>query len=486
MRHSPVFATLVSVPLLVLAGCMVGPDYKRPPTVASATRWTEPASEHNVDVTWWRTLGDPVLDRLVEAASTRNLDLLEADGRLREARANRAQTVSGRLPQVNATGSATTNQISGNGEIPVQNIPGFRRSFDLYDAGFDASWEIDLWGRVARQVEASDARSQAAREARRDVLLQTIAEVVRAYVDLRGAQARLASASADADARERTASLVGQRYRAGDASLFDDARAEEQARSTRSALAGLAADARSAAYRLALLTGQPPEALAGLADKPAPLPTPPSHVGVGLRSDLLRRRPDIRQAERNLAAATADVGVATADLFPRVTLIGGVGQQAQAVGDLTSSLSTRYQFGPSFSWPILSFGRIRAQIHAAGGRADQAGAAYEKAVLTALSDSETALNRYAASAAERRGRDAALAQAATALDLARQRYVGGEDSLLTLLSAQSEYSATEQSALAARAAELTALVALYKALGGGWEAFDVESADGLDPSWHTP
>ncbi len=489
MRQVPVVQTFISIPLVMLAGCMVGPDYKRPPTVAAASAWTEPASEGDVDATWWRTLGDPVLDRLVEAASTRNLDLREADGRLREARANRDAAVSGRAPQVEATGSATADEISGHGEIPVQRIPGFKRSFDLYDVGFDASWEIDLWGRVSREVQASNARSEAAREARRDVLLQTIAEVVRAYVDLRDAQARLASASADALARDRTASLVGQRYRAGEAPLFDDARAQEQARSTRSALPRLASDAKAAAYRLALLTGEPPEALAGLADQPAPLPSPPARVGVGLRSDLLRRRPDVREAERNLAAATADVGVAAADLFPRVTLTGGVGQQAQGVGDLTSSLSTRYQFGPSFSWPILSFGRIRAQVRAAGGRADQAAAAYEKAVLTALSDSETALNRYAAAAAERRGRDDARAQSAIALDLARQRYAGGEDGLLTLLSAQSEFSAAEQSALAARAAELTALVALYKALGGGWETFDVaqsQSAGLHDPSRPNP
>ena len=477
MLRSLIPAIIISVPLVVLSACMVGPDYRRAPVVAAAQDWTEPALAADVDATWWRTLGDPVLDRLVEAAATRNLDLREADARLREARANRDAKAGGRLPQVNATGSATTNEISANGEIPVQSIPGFNRSFGLFDGGFDARWEIDLWGRTARDLQASDARSEAAREARRDVLLQTVAEVVRAYVDLRGAQARLASASADAEARDRTASLVGQRFRAGEASRFDDARAEEQARSTRSALPGLAADAKSAAYRLALLTGQPPEALAALADQPAPLPTPPARVGAGLRSDLLRRRPDIRQAERNLAAATADVGVATADLFPRVTLMGSIGQQAQHIGDLTSSLSTHFQFGPSFSWPIFSFGRIHAQIRAASARADQAGTVYEKAVLTALSDSEIALNRYAAASAEQRDREGARAQSATAYDLARQRYAAGEDSLLTLLAAQSEFSAADQAALTAQATELTALVALYKSLGGGWETFDTAQSE---------
>ena len=212
-------------------------------------------------------------------------------------------------------------EISGHGEIPVQRIPGFQRTFDLYDVGFDASWEIDLWGRVSREVQASNARSDAAREARRDVLLQTIAEVVRAYVDLREAQARLASASADALARDRTASLVGQRYHAGEASLFDDARA---------AGAGALDPKRAPGTRLRREgRSLPPRASHGPAARGPRrarrqgrrrCQTPPARVGVGLRSDLLRRRPDVRQAERNLAAATADVGVATADLFPRVTL----------------------------------------------------------------------------------------------------------------------------------------------------------------------
>lgn len=264
-----------------------------------------------------------------------------------------------------------------------------------------------------------------------------------------------------------------QRYRAGEASRLDAERADAQALTTRSGLPGPASDAKAATYRLALLIGRAPDALSSLAEQPAPLPAAPGVVGVGLRSDLLRRRPDIRKAERDLAAATADVGVATADLFPRITLIWSVGQQARGPGDLASGLSTRFKVGPSLSWPILSFGRIRAQIRAADARADQAGAAYEKAVLSARADSETAINRYGAAASERVDRDVARARSSAALDLARQRYQSGEDNLLTLLSAQADFSATDQADLVARVSELTALVSLYKALGGGWEVADI-------------
>ena len=460
------------LPLLALSACAVGPDFTRPPAVAAAQTWTEPASSTQVDAHWWRKLGDPTLDRLVDAAVANNLDLKQAQERLRKARANRESAFAGSLPQLNLDGSATENLISSKGEFPIAAIPGFKRQFSLIDQGFDASWEVDLWGRLSRQVEAADARTEAAVEMRRDILLSTVAEVVRAYVELRSAQARLSSARSDAEARVKTARLSDQRYTAGEAPLFDKARAEALARSTVGELPGLESEARTAAYRLALLTGQAPEALVDLANHAASMPLAPKEVGVGLRSDLLRRRPDIRRAERELAAATADVGVATAELFPRVTLVGGVGKQSQSVAALFTSAATRYGIGPSFSWPVLSFGRIRAQIRAANASADEAALAYESAVLNAFSDSETALNRYAAARKRRLDQGAARSASATALDLIRQRYRAGEDDLPALLLSQSDYSAAEQRALTARAEELIAFVSLYKALGGGWEAFE--------------
>ena len=461
----------LAVPLLLaLAACAVGPHYSRPRSAASE-HWTAPADTAPVDVDWWESLNDPLLSELVKTAATRNLDLKEAEARLREARANRDAVAGQRLPQLDANGSAMRDRVSENGEIPLQRIPGFQRDFWLFDAGFDASWEVDLWGHQRRAVEAAVARAAAAGDARHDTMMRVIAEVVRSYVDLRSAQEQRRSVLSDAVAQEGIAKLVNDRYRAGESSRFDFVRADAQASTTRAAIPGLDADAHAAAYRLALLTGQPPEALEDRLLAAATLPESPVTVSAGLRSDLLRRRPDVRQAERELAAATADVGVATAELFPRLSLVGSVGQEAQHRGDLLSASSMQFSVGPSLHWPIFAGGTIRANIRAADARADAAGARYESAVLTALSDSETALNRFAATQRTERDRDVARQQTADALTLANQRYRAGEDDLIVLLDAQSAYSAAEQQSIAAKAARLDAIVALYKALGGGWEGF---------------
>jgi NodT family efflux transporter outer membrane factor (OMF) lipoprotein len=254
-------------------------------------------------------------------------------------------------------------------------------------------------------------------------------------------------------------------------------RADAQARSARAELPNLDAAAHAAVYRLALLTGQPPEALAQRLLIPAPLPACPAVVAAGMRSDVLRRRPDVRQAERQLAAATADVGVATADLFPRLSLVGSLGQQSLQSQQFTSSSSTYYSLGPSLHWPLFAGGSLRANVRAADARADAAGAAYESAVLTALSDSETALNRFASAQQTRADRELARQQSEAALTLARQRYRAGEDDLIVLLNAQSAYNVSEEQSITAEAGALNSMVSLYKALGGGWEAFEPRVAD---------
>lgn len=455
---------LIALPLLATA-CTVGPNYQRPATPGETGAWTRPADTAAVAEDPWRVLGDPVLDRLIAQAAVASPDVLEAAARLREARALRDAAAGRRLPEIDLTGSAQRQQVSRNGQLPVANIPGFDRNYPLFDVGFDASWEIDLWGGNRRAVESAARQQQATAARLADTRLQVAAEVVRTYAALRGAQASLASAREDAGAQAETSRLVKLRFEAGEAARFDDSRASSQARTTAAAIPTLEADARAAANSLAVLTGQPPEAMVALAATPAPLPTPPDSFGVGLRSDTLRRRADVRAAEADLAAATADVGVETARLFPKVSLVGGFGQQARKLGDLGSGDSTRFQFGPSLSWPILDFGRIRAQIGASNGRADQAAARYTKAVLTALSDSETALNRYAAARAELVDRQAALGGSAVSLDLARQRYRAGEDDLLAVLEAQSAFTAADRSAVQARRQLLESYASLIKALG---------------------
>jgi NodT family efflux transporter outer membrane factor (OMF) lipoprotein len=451
-----------------LGGCTVGPDY-RPPETSISESWLAPVGAGEVDAAWWTAFGDPLLTELVEAALAGNKDLEEAEARLREARALRDAVQGRALPQAGASVIATQNRLSENGQLPVGKVPGLGRDLAIFDGGFDASWEIDLWGGTRRAIESAEARTGAVEEARRAVVIQVIAEVVRAYVDLRTAQSLRANAAADAAAQVEVARLVGDRLRVGLASRADLVRAEAQARGSAASVPQYGADADAAAFRLALLLGQPPEAFYARLRAPAALPSIDRAVGAGLRSDLLRRRPDIRRAERELAAATADVGVATAELFPRCSLLGGVGFQARDVGDLFSGDSLRFQLGPSLRWPIFSGGRIRAQIRAADARADAALVRYERAVLAALADSETAINRYAAAGETRAERDAARAAAGEGVDLVRRRYRAGEDDLTALLQAQLAKSAAERLEIQARSLELQQFAALYKALAGGWE-----------------
>ena len=358
-------------------------------------------------------------------------------------------------------------QVSENGQLPVRNIPGFQRQYSLFDAGLDASWELDLWGGVARALQVSDARAQAAAVRAEDMRLRVVAEVVRTYVDLRSAQARGGVLGQEAQLRGQIARLVDQRYRGGESSRSDAETARQRADSARAQLPESDASAHAAAYSLALLTGRPPEALAALATRAAPLPAPPILVGAGIRSELLQRRPDVRAAEADLVAATAEVGAETANLYPRFALVGSLGQQARSLGDLAEGSSTRFGIGPSFSWPIFSFGRIRAQIRAADARADTSAAAFEKAVLGALADSETAANRYAAAMNARAARESALDEARNAAGLAELRFQRGEDDRIQMLEARSAALQAELLALAARADAAAAYVGFNKALGGG-------------------
>jgi DHA2 family multidrug resistance protein len=459
-------------PLTMLAACTVGPDF-RSPDVPVRNAWIASVDVSDVDGEWWRKLNDPLLDELVGSAIAGNRDLREAGARLREVRAQRDTIRSRALPQVAVAAAATENRLSENGLLPVANIPGFDAEFPLRDIGFEVSWEIDLFGGTRRAVEAADARGLAAEEARHGVALQIIAETVRAYVDLRTAQNLRANVAADAEAQFELARIVADRRRVGVASEFDLVRARAQAESTAAAIPGLESDAAAAAIRLALLSGEYPETLHDRLLIPQPLPGGDLNVSVGLRADLLRRRPDVRQAELALAAATADIGVATAELFPRFTLLGGVGQQARSADDLWSSESRRFQFGPAFRWPIFAGGRLRAQVRAADARAEAALIRYEHAVASALADSETQINRFVSSNLARARRDGARREAETAVALARARYLAGEDDLTALLVAQSAFSAADRLSLQARAGELQQLAALYKALGGGWNAADI-------------
>jgi hypothetical protein len=258
---------------LLLAGCTVGPDYQRPaPSAATQAPWLEPGTPGAVDLAWWDSFGDPQLSALVTRALASAPDLREAEARLAEARANRDAVAGGRLPSVQATGSATENRLSENGQLPIGNIPGVDREFRLFDLGFDASWELDFWGRRTRQTEAANARADAALYGQRDVMLTLIGEVARSYFDLRAAQADAATARALAASDTELARLTQLRFNAGEASRLELERAEGAARSSAAAVPDAEARAAAAAYRIAALVGAAPEEVAPELRKPAPLP----------------------------------------------------------------------------------------------------------------------------------------------------------------------------------------------------------------------
>jgi len=467
VRFSPSSAAAL-IAMTSLAACTVGPDYQAPaPRVAS--QWVGPANAGALaDDGWWKTLNDPLLDALVDEMLAGSPNLREAQARLAEARAARDAVRGTSGPQAQVGANANETVLSKNGQLPIGSIPGFARDFGLFDLGFDASWEIDLWGRRTRQIEAANARAEQAELAAQGTRLQLVAELARAYVDLRLAQQQEALAGQSLAARQMLADLTALRTRAGEASRSESEQAASDAGAAQATLAGAQAAERAAALRVVALVGAQPDALLPRLAAAAPIPAAPDAITAGLPSDLLRRRPDIRVAERDLAAATADVGVATADLFPRLTLGLSIGQQARAIGDLFDSDSSRLQAGPGLSWPIFSGGATRARIRVAGARVDQAAARYDAAVIGALADSETAINRFDRLRAAQVASEAAMARDSAVLALAEQRHAAGEDDRLSVARARLAYVAALQRSAQARAAAADAAIGLNKALGGGW------------------
>ncbi|MDD3799727.1 MAG: efflux transporter outer membrane subunit, partial [Novosphingobium sp.] len=456
-----------AAPALLLAGCAVGPNYKPPQTAAvEAARqdWVEAGEAGPVDREWWTRFDDPAMTALVEKAMADAPDVREAEARLAEARAQRDAIFGGRFPAVQATGSAMKDTLSENGQLPLKQFAGFDRKFNLFDIGFDASWEIDFWGRRTRQLQGAKARVEAAEYGKREVLLNLAAETARAYIETRAAQAALDTAQSTADAAAELSRLTGLRFAAGDASQVDANRADTDARDAAAALAVARAALAANRYRLGMLAGVAPEQVDGLLGEQRPVPSAPATILTGVRSELLERRPDIRIAERQLAAATADIGVATADLFPRFSLAGSFGQQARTTGDLFSSDSFRMGVGPQFSWPIFAGGTLRAQLRAADARGQAAAARYDKAVLGALADSETAINRFLNTGHSLEQAETALAKEQDTLRLVQLMLSHGEVDRLALALARIAANQAETNARDARAAHASAAVALYKAL----------------------
>ncbi len=418
-------------------------------------------------VTWWRGFNDVILNHLVDQAVATNQDLRIATAHVLEARALRMGAVADLFPIANAN-AGWTKSLSSQDSTPVP-LSRSERENSLYDAGFDAIWELDLFGRVRRSIEADTAIVAATVATRQDVLVTLVSEVARNYLELRGAQNQLAVARGNVANERETLDIALAKLKAGRATELDTARARAQLDATLALIPPVEAAIKRAIYRLGVLTGQQPTALEAELTPPAPIPNLPLLVNIGNPAELLRRRPDIRSAESSLAAATARIGVETSSLFPRVTFIGSLGVQASQISSLVQGGSDTYSFGPRISWAALDLGHIRARIKAADARTVAQLASYEKTVLTALEETENALVDFGQEQVRRDYLRASDRSATEAAALARRRYEGGIDDFLPVLDAQRAQLVIQAQLAQSETRTATSLVAIYKALGGGWE-----------------
>jgi NodT family efflux transporter outer membrane factor (OMF) lipoprotein len=455
--------TIILFIILTLAGCVsVGPDYRKP-EIALPSQWNQTlvssATASNLDIkilaTWWSKLNDPALSSLIDRAILGNLDLREAKARVREARAQRGVSVADQFPSVDATASASRNRTSGG----VQN---------LYSAGFDASWELDLFGGKRRSVEAAQGTLEASEEDLRDVLVTLVAEVALNYVDIRAYQTRLGIAEANRDAQQETYQITQWRLEGGLITALDVEQARYSLEQTRSQIPPLQTSLEKSKNRLALLLGKHPGSLEEELSERKFIPVAPVEIAVGIPADVLRNRPDVRRAERKLAAQTAKIGVAAAEIYPKLALNGSIGFEALSAGSLFTYGNRVYGFGPSITWNIFDAGRIRKNIAVQSALQEQALIQYEAAILSALEGVNNALVAYVQEQVHRQTLNEAKSAAQRAVELARSRYESGLVDFQVVLDAQRSLL-TFQDSLAVSEAEVTAdLIRLYKALGGGW------------------
>ncbi|MCD4763927.1 MAG: efflux transporter outer membrane subunit, partial [Desulfobacterales bacterium] len=410
---------------------------------------------------WWGTLNDPELESLVERAVKGNLDLKNARARIREARALRGIRRADLFPTLDAGGSATKSRSSENS--------GTGKEIKLYSAGFDAGWELDIFGGTRRAIEAAQADLEATQEDLHDVLVSLLAEVALNYVEVRTYQTRLAVTEANIKSQEETYELNRSRYHAG---IIDDLAVQQSLynlENIRSHIPTLQTGLAAAKNRLAVLLGKKPgEVHQELAEK-KPIPMLPVTVAVGIPAETLRHRPDIRRAERNLAAQTARIGVATADLYPKFRLMGTIGLESISTGDFLESASRTWSIGPGISWNIFHGGAIRQNIKVRSALQEQALIQYESAVLKALEEVENVLVAYAKEQRRRESLAKATNAANRAVLLARDQYQAGLVDFNNVLIAQRSLLSFQNELAQSEGAVVSNLVRLYKALGGGWK-----------------
>lgn len=457
----------------------VGPNYEPPkanvPNSYQQQAGTPGTSTDAAVGTWWATLNDSELTSLIDRAVHANLDLKIASSRVLEARASRRVTRSDLLPSVTSRDNIQRVRGGLNGGLFNVDRPGgssllapFETS--IYQFGFDASWEIDLFGGRRRALEAATADVAAAGEVRRDTLVSLLSEVARNYSELRGFQRRLDITNRNIQLQQDSLELTRVRAEAGLGTQFDVERQSAQLESTRALVPQLEAAEMQTIHRLGVLLGEHPGALLTELTEIKPLPTVPPAVPVGLPGDLLKRRPDIREADARVAAETARVGVARADLFPKILLTGTAGRQGTEPSGLTLGAGNFYSIGPAITLPLFTGGKIRGNIEAQKQRLEQALTDYQNTVLRSLEETENALVAYGHEKDRQEKLVAAVEASRQATLLANELYTRGLSDFLSVLDAQRQQLSAEDDLAQSGTAVITNLVALYKALGGGWEA----------------
>ncbi|MBF8263079.1 MAG: oprM-A [Parachlamydiales bacterium] len=483
---------LIPLIMLAIAGCTVGPKYL-PPDNTVGDAWHEKGNEESIEPTvtaWWSQFHDPLLNKYIEMAACNNKDLARAEAAILQARALRDIAASRLFPQITSDLSAVKTYFSKNGPVfavspgggqgggissattglPFQaQVPQVQ---NLYNALFDATWEIDLFGKTRRTVESAEARVESAIEQRNDTLVTVLAEVARNYMELRGFQKHAWYLEENIRLLEQTEQVVNDQLAAGLANQINCENTRALLSDARAALPDIIADIYRSIYTLSLLTGQMPEELVDELIVKQELPALPDIVAVGLRSDLLRRRPDVRKAERELAAATADVGVAVASFYPTFSLLGDAGLQSLQIKNLFQSASKTWAYGGDFNVPIYEGGKRVGNLHAFEAAQTMALSSYQQTVLAALQNTESALVAYSESLATRRRHEETVQHLEKVECITRERFEKGLIGVLDWINSQIQLISAEETLLKNQSASLIDLVALYKALGGGWEPQD--------------
>jgi NodT family efflux transporter outer membrane factor (OMF) lipoprotein len=499
---------LAVVPLLLaLSACTVGPNFEAPEWLSPASWFAKKAEPiprepsiavaQPVDPTWWKLFKDPVLTGLERRVAGENLDVQAATVRIAESRAQLGVTAAAQFPLANGSASYTRQKASdvgvfagaptalGASGASGSTTGGIRSThlnpFDVYQVGFDASWELDLWGKVRRSVESSTATVVASTEARRDTLVSTLAELARDYMQLRGTQLELQIAHDNLRTSQQSLQLTQQRAAGGVTTDLDVANAEAQVRTTAAQIPPLEQQESEEVNAISFLLGLPPNALQAELVPVKPVPPVPPRVPVGLPSELARRRPDIRLAEAQLHAATADIGVAVANFYPSVTLSGSIGLQSLQPWQMFNLDARNYAAGPGITIPIFEGGQLKATLELRKAQQQEAAISYQKTVLRAWHDVDNALTAYRTEQARRDQLTEAVAQNQRALALAQSRYQDGVADFLQVLTAQQNLLSTQQQLAISTTNVSSNLVALYKALGGGWETQLPVANDDLSP-----